>query len=258
MLTETLIPDSELVSGASVTIAGVTKRYGRQQVLAGADLNIAPGESVALLGANGSGKSTLLKSMVRLVDPDQGSIKIDDQEILGCSSRELRNLRSRMGVVFQKHNLVPRVSALTNVIQGCLGKSSSPRYWTQMLAPGAIRNRAMGCLEAVGLAHRATRQASRLSGGESQRVAIARALMQDPSILIADEPVASLDPKIGHEVMQLFLEMFSSKGKTFLFVSHDLDHALKYADRIVGLKEGKIFLDVRSGEVNRNDLAEIY
>lgn len=245
-------------TGADLFIQQVSLRYGSQQVLSDISLKIAPGETLALLGANGSGKSTLLKCLVRLAVPQAGSVVIDGTDVLNCPRRQLRHARSRIGIVFQKHNLVPRVSALSNVIHGCLGKTSDPRLWAQIFTPADIRYKAMECLDAVGMSHLAGRQANRLSGGESQRVAIARALMQDPALLLADEPAASLDPGTGIDVMELFRRAFPGQGKTLVFVSHDLDHALSFSDRIVGLKDGRIIIDTPTKETGKDELARLY
>jgi phosphonate transport system ATP-binding protein len=237
---------------------GVRKSFEGREVLRGIDLEIGLGESIALIGSNGCGKSTFLKCCNRLVEPDEGSIIIGGRDLRLLDPKELRQARTRLGFIFQKHNLVRRLSSLSNVIHGNLGKNSGVRYWLQSLAPQASREKAMECLEAVGLAHLASRQVSFLSGGESQRVAIARSLMQDPVLLFADEPVASLDPKVGHEVMAHFRGLVKNKGISLLFVSHDLDHALEYADRIVAIQAGKVVLNRRAVKVKKNELKEIY
>jgi phosphonate transport system ATP-binding protein len=241
-----------------LTVRGLSKSFGGRQVLRDVDLELYSGESVALLGSNGCGKSTLLKCCNRLVEPEAGRIVVDNREIRGLDGKALRKARARLGFVFQRHNLVPRLSSLTNVIHGYLGHSSGPAYWLQSLAPARIRRKAMDCLEAVGMAHLANSKAGLLSGGESQRVAVARTLMQDPAIIFADEPVASLDPKVGHEVMRLFVSLVREKGLSLLFVSHDMDHALEYADRIVAIRHGSKVLDKAADKIKKHDLHEIY
>lgn len=247
------IPSKPLLS-----IRGLTKTFDQRTVLDGIDFDLWPGETVALLGSNGCGKSTLLHCCVRLVDADRGTLSFQGVDLATQGRRDLRKLRSKVGFVFQKHNLVPRLSALTNVIHGHLGRQADPRFWLQSLAPTAIRRRALECLSSVGLEHLASRRARELSGGESQRVAVARALMQQPVLLLADEPVASLDPKVGHEVMALFVDLVKTNQLTLLFVSHDLDHALQYADRIVAIRAGRIVFDKPTSKVKKHELQALY
>ena len=157
--------------------------------------------------------------------------------------RDLRNLRSSIGFVAQKHNLVPRLSVLSNVVHGTLGACSGPRRWLHGLAPREARAQALHALDRVGLADLALRRADCLSGGQSQRVAIARALVSEPRLIFADEPVASLDPAAGEDVMQVFEEVTRTAGATFVFTTHNLDHATRYADRVLGLAGGMLKID---------------
>jgi phosphonate transport system ATP-binding protein len=148
--------------------------------------------------------------------------------------------------VFQRHNLVGRLCALTNVVHGAQARRSGPRHWLQSLAPEAVRREALDCLAAVGLADRALQRSDSLSGGQSQRVAIARMLMQRPELVLADEPDASLDPRSGEEVMDLLYRLAKEKGLTLIVISHRLEHTMRYSDRIVGLADGRISLDMPS------------
>jgi len=211
-------------------------------VLRGLSLAVPRGELCALIGANGTGKSTLLRCLLRLVEPDSGMVEVLGRDPRRLGGRELRALRARAGFVFQRHNLVPRLSALSNVVHGAIGRAGA-RAWHQALAPQALRAEAMGCLAEVGLAELALRRADALSGGQSQRVAIARALMQRPDLLLADEPVASLDPAAGREVMELLSGLARRRGITVLFTTHHMEHATAFADRIVGLRGGAVALD---------------
>jgi phosphonate transport system ATP-binding protein len=163
-----------------------------------------------------------------------------------------------VGFVFQRHNLVPRLSALTNVLHGSQSRVRGPCAWFQGLAPRALREEAMRCLELVGLAHVAGQRADRLSGGQSQRVAIARMLMQRPEFVVADEPVASLDPAAGEEVMRLLVRLLRERDLTLIFISHDLRHAVEFADRVIGLRGGRIELDGPAAGQDPGRLAEIY
>lgn len=254
------VHDREAVSEIpKLTVEGVTKSFiGRGKILKDVSFSISKGQKLALIGGNGSGKSTLLRCCLRLVQPDSGAILLLGQDISTLSRKDLRKLRSRVGLVFQRHNLVPRLSVLTNVIHGALGRNHSISLWRQYFAPADIRDEAMYCLEKVGLPHLASSRADKLSGGESQRVAIARALMQKPEFLMADEPAASLDPKVGSEVMELFTRLAEDENITLLFVSHDLDHALTYSTNLVGLKHGQVVINGKSNGYSSNELNKIY
>ncbi len=244
---------------AHLSVAGLRKTFGADlTVLKEISFTLHAGEAVSLIGANGTGKSTLLRCCLRLIEPDDGEITLLGQNVRRLPRRSLRHLRARIGFVFQKHNLVPRLSALTNVLHGALGRTGGARYWFQGLAPQAARDEALACLDQVGLADIAARRVDRLSGGQSQRVAIARALMQRPEIVIADEPAASLDPNAGEEVMELFRGLMREHGITLFFTSHNLDHAVGYADRVIGLREGRVALDAAAEGLNPDQLRGLY
>jgi phosphonate transport system ATP-binding protein len=234
---------SETVAAPAIRIEGLAKAFGDRKVLRGVDLEIAPQTAVALIGANGTGKSTLLRALIRLVEPDAGRVEMLDETVTGLAATELRAFRRKVGIVFQRHNLVGRLSALSNVVHGVQSRASGPRCWLQSLAPEAVRREARDCLVAVGLADRAMQRADRLSGGQSQRVAIARMLMQRPQIILADEPDASLDPQSGEEIMDLLYRLARDKGLTLIVISHRLEHTIRYSDRIVGLADGVVALD---------------
>lgn len=242
----------------AVRVNGLTKRFGASIVLDGVDLAVAPGSAVALIGANGAGKSTLLRSLVRLVEPTAGQIEVLGSEVTGLSGRDLGRLRSRVGVVFQRHNLVPRLAALSNVLHGVQARASGPRTWFHGLARQEDREEAMACLDAVGLADKAVQRADSLSGGQSQRVAIARMLMQRPELVLADEPDASLDPRSGREVMELLHGLAKRRGLTLIFISHRMAHAVGFADRIVGLQDGRIALDQAAASASEEWLAGFF
>ena len=244
----------------ALAVRGLRKSFqgGRVPVLQDVTLSIRCGERVALLGANGCGKSTLLRCMLRLIEPDAGAVDIGGVAVTGLRGRALRRVRARVGLVFQKHNLVPRLSVLTNVLHGALARGLSFRVWRQSWAPAAERERALECLDMVGLAHLADRRAGQLSGGQSQRVAIARALMQQPTTILADEPVASLDPVAADEVMEMFCRLVGQQGLTLVFVSHNLEHAVRYADRLIALRAGRIERDVPATGVRVEELRGLY
>ena len=242
-----------------LVVRGLRKSFDKTTtVLDGVDFTVPAGQSVALIGANGAGKSTLLRSCLRLIEPDAGDVRLLGRDMRSLKARELRELRAEIGFVFQKHNLVPRLSALTNVLHGALPRSALARPWFQSCAPKSLRDEALACLERVGLGHVAARRADKLSGGQSQRVAIARALMQRPRLMVADEPVASLDPSSGEEVMRLFADLIRREGLTLLFTSHDLSHAIAYADRVIALRRGSIVLDAPSSDLNVATLRALY
>lgn len=241
-----------------IVVEGLCKQFGKAPVLRDVSFTVDQNHAVALIGANGSGKSTLLRCCLRLVEPDSGRVSLLGQPVRPLRGSALRQLRAQVGFVFQKHNLVPRLSALSNVLHGVQARSSGPRTWFQSLAQKADREEAMHCLEMVGLADQAAKRADTLSGGQSQRVAIARALMQRPRLVFADEPVASLDPAAGEEVMALFVELMRDQAVTLMFTSHHLRHALAFADRMIALRGGRKVLDGPTAGQSVDKLKTIY
>jgi phosphonate transport system ATP-binding protein len=233
------------LSPTALRVRGLRKTYddGAVEVFRDISFDVLEGQSVALIGANGTGKSTLLRCCLRLIEPDDGEVTINGRDLTRQSGRGLRKSRARVGFVFQKHNLVPRLSVLSNVCHGALARGHGIRAWGHAIAHKREREKALHCLELVGLADLVERRADHLSGGQSQRVAIARALMQEPELLFADEPVASLDPHAGAEIMELFARLNRDHGLTFVFVSHQLEHALHFAERILGLSGGNMAID---------------
>ena len=258
---DTPAPPQELEDPRPVDLAvrGLTKSFEPgYPVLNGVSFSVAQREAVALIGSNGAGKSTALRSALRLIDADAGEVNLFGTPLMAASRSIVRRTRADVGFVFQKHNLIPRVSALSNVVHGNLGRSGGVRGWCQALAPQQVRERAMDCLERVGLADHAMKRADQLSGGQSQRVAIARALMQRPRMLVADEPVASLDPVAGEEVMELFVTLLREDQVTLLFTSHNVSHALAYSDRVIALQAGRVVMDRASDGLNGDELRHHY
>ena len=245
---------------ADLCIRGLRKAFpGGGTVLEDVTFDVPRGGAIALLGSNGCGKSTLLRLCVGLLPFDEGSVRLLGQDVATLRGRALRRFRARIGFVFQRHNLVPRLSVLSNVVQGAFARPDGGyRCLRQGLAPATVRERAMDCLRRVGLDHLAARRTDGLSGGESQRVAIARALMAEPEFMIADEPVASLDPAVGEEVMALFAGLARESGITLLFTSHHLGHALTYAERAIGLKHGHVFLDAPTSALTLDSFQGLY
>jgi phosphonate transport system ATP-binding protein len=241
-----------------LSVRGLTKSFPGREVLCGLDFALAPGEATALIGANGSGKSTLLRCLVRLIEPTSGQIRMLGRDVGALPSRGLRQFRAEVGIVWQRHNLVPRLSALSNVVHGVQARMSGPGVWVHSLAPAAVREEAMTCLARVGLADRASVRVDNLSGGQQQRVAIARMLMQRPSFILADEPDASLDPQTGEEVMALLLALVREEGLSLMVISHRLEHALRFSDRILGLAKGRIALDIDTQRANAAGLRQFF
>ncbi|MBA4351285.1 MAG: ABC transporter [Rhodobacter sp.] len=231
------------LAGSVLSVSQLAKSFDGRIVLNGLDFTVKAGVATALIGANGSGKSTLMKCLIRLIEPSTGRIEMLGQDVLSLSPRGLRAFRAQVGVVWQKHNLVPRLSALSNVVHGVQARMSGPRAWFQSLAPDTVRAEALDCLDRVGLADRALQRVDSLSGGQQQRVAIARMLMQRPRIILADEPDASLDPQSGEEVMRLLSGLARQDGLTLIIISHRMEHTLEFSDHILGLQQGKIVMD---------------
>ena len=245
------------VSGHAITATNVVKVFGDKAALRGVDLAIEPGEMVVLLGLSGSGKSTFLRHVDGLETPTSGTLNVLGQDLTALSGKEMRRLRSKVGFVFQQFELVPSLTALENVLTGALSSLRGPRLGLATY-PRRLRVKALETLERVGLLERAYARADTLSGGQQQRVAIARALMQEPEILLADEPVASLDPESSRIVMSLIREIARERNLTVLCSLHQVDLALSWADRIIGLREGAVVLDTPTAGLGRAEVMEIY
>ncbi len=240
-----------------IEVAGLTKEFGRTVALRQAGLRVEKGEIVVLLGLSGSGKSTLLRHLDGLETPTSGSVRVLGEEVPSLRGRRLRALRSRVGFVFQQFELVPSLTVLENVLTGALSELRGPRLglWSY---PRRLKLAALGHLDRVGLLDQAYQRADTLSGGQQQRVAIARALMQDPEILLADEPVASLDPESSEQVMSLIREIAMDEGLTVVCSLHQVDLALAWGDRIVGLRHGEVVLDTPADGLTKAEVMEIY
>ncbi|WP_213684010.1 phosphonate ABC transporter ATP-binding protein [Roseicyclus sp.] len=233
--------------------------YGQLEVLRGVTFDIPVGQGVVLLGANGCGKSTLMRSLNGLEKLQSGRILIHGDSLADASRGELRRIRRGMGYVFQQFNLVPQLSAFQNVLLGAMGRHRFGLLsCLGMTASAQERARAMACLERVGMADRAQHRPSQLSGGQQQRVAIARMLMQAPKVVIADEPIASLDPKAGREVLDLLWQIVREEGLSMLCTLHQLDLAREYADRIIGMKAGQVAIDAAIADTDPVQLNALY
>ncbi len=257
-VTRTAAPRA-LPTPTAIEVTNLHVRYRRNSAvtLAGVDLRVPDGQTVALIGTNGAGKSTLLRCLVRLVEPTDGTITIAGAVVTGASRRALRAIRRDVGFVFQRFHLIPRLSAFHNVVHGAMGRHGNRCAWPAT-APASVRTEAMECLARVGLADHAARRVDALCGGQQQRVAIARMLMQRPRIILADEPVASLDPVTAHTVMDLLCAIAAERGVTVIVALHQIDLALRYADRVVGLRNGRVEFDSLMAECDRDRLDAVY
>ncbi len=239
-----------------VTVRELGVSYGAARVLDGVDLDLFPGEMVALLGASGSGKSTLMKSLTGFAPISAGSVRVAGHDVTNLARGELRTLRSEVGQVFQQFNLIPRLSVLQNVLTGALHDAGAINLVGGFSS--AHRQRALALLDRVGIAHKAKDPARSLSGGQQQRVAIARALMQRPRVILADEPVASLDPKLADSVLELLGTIAREDGIPVLVSLHVLPLALAHSDRIVGLRHGHMLVSGRTQDLDAEALDALY
>jgi phosphonate transport system ATP-binding protein len=237
---------------------GLTLRYPTGRVaLEGVSFSAAPGELVVILGANGSGKSTILRCVAGMLNPTEGCVCVDRSEISRLSGRLQREARMAVGMIFQHANLIRRRSVLANVMTGTLGRHHTFATaigrlpWTEM--PFAL-----ACLDEVGLKELAHQRAGTLSGGQAQRVSVARALAQRPRALLADEPVASLDPEAAEELMRLLHRLAREDGLAVLCVLHQPELARRYSDRMIGLRHGRMAFDERSVKVRDDDVGALY
>jgi phosphonate transport system ATP-binding protein len=234
-----------------------TYRGSEKPAVRGLCLTVRKGELIGVIGPSGAGKSTLLRCINRLVVPTSGRIFIEGEEITGAPAARVRKLRRRVGMVFQHHNLVARLSVMQNVMHGRLGYMNTldgvlGRYTE------ADKRRALGILEQTGLGEFLYHRAGELSGGQRQRVGIVRALMQQPSALLCDEPIASLDPASAQVVMELIRDVCRRHTIACIVNLHQVDAALKYADRIVGMFEGEIVYDGPTTELTEQVIEKIY
>ncbi len=239
-------------------VENLTKVYpGGTQALDDVSFEVEKGEFLAVIGLSGSGKSTLLRCINRLIEPTSGTITWDGVDVTTASQEELRRIRRRIGMVFQHFNLVDRSKVLTNVLAGRLGYVN-PALSVVNRFPKADLAKARAQLARVGLEEKANARADELSGGQQQRVGVARAMMQDPEIMLADEPVASLDPVLAHSIMQ-YLELINQEDGVMVLCSlHFLDLVHQYADRVIALNDGKLVFEGTPKEIDDEKFKEIY
>lgn len=237
----------------------LSKTYGgKTRALKGVSFNVAKGELVSVIGPSGAGKSTLFRCINRMVEPDEGSsILFDNTEIVGLNKKGLREARKHIGMVFQHYNLVYRLTALENVLHGRLGYYSTVKGALSLYNEKDI-NRAGELLELLGLSERKFFKCSNLSGGQKQRVGIARALIQDPKMILCDEPIASLDPQASKVIMEYLKDISKSMGIPCLVNLHQVEVAIKYSDRIIGMSDGKIVFNDIPMKLTEEKIAMIY
>ena len=239
-------------------IKGLAKRYRTGDLaLRDVDLDLPDGQVMALIGPSGAGKSTLIRCINRLVEPTSGTITLNDTELTGLGSGQLRRARRRMGMIFQEYALVERLTVMENVLSGRLGYVGFWRAWFRRF-PFADIEEAFRLLARVGLDHMVDKRADALSGGQRQRVGIVRALMQDPELLLVDEPTASLDPKTSRQIMRLIIELAKERELAAIINIHDVALAQQFAERIVGLHAGRIVFDGPATDLTPEVLTTIY
>ncbi len=239
-------------------IKGLVKRYRTGDLaLKGVDFDVPDGQVMALIGPSGAGKSTVIRCINRLVEPTAGTIRLNDTEITALGGGELRRARRRMGMIFQEYALVERLSVMENVLSGRLGYVGFWQSWFRRF-PQADIDEAFRLLARVGLDPMADKRADELSGGQRQRVGVCRALIQNPELLLVDEPTASLDPKTSRQIMRLICELCAERRLSAIINIHDVMLAQMFAERIVGLKSGEIVYDGPPAGLTADVLTRIY
>jgi phosphonate transport system ATP-binding protein len=239
-------------------LENLSKRYPTgDEALKNVSLEVPDGQVIALIGPSGAGKSTLIRCINRLVEPTSGAVFLNDTNITRLGAGPLRKTRRRLGMIFQEYALVERLSVMENVLSGRLGYTGFWQSWFRKFPPDDV-GEAFRLLDRVSLMHMADKRADELSGGQRQRVGIARALIQNPDLLLVDEPTASLDPKTSRQIMRLICELCAERGLAAIINIHDVLLAQMFAERIVGLKLGEIVYDGPPAGLTPEVLTEIY
>ncbi|WP_163272332.1 phosphonate ABC transporter ATP-binding protein [Chelativorans alearense] len=238
-------------------IRGVTRQFGKTVAVDGIDVEIGEGQMVGVIGRSGAGKSTLLRMINRLIDPSEGSIAFQGVEVSALKGTALRRWQRDCAMIFQQFNLVPRLDVLTNVLLGRLNHRPTALNLLNLYSREE-RIQAIAALERLDIAHTALQQAGTLSGGQQQRVAIARALMQEPKVILADEPIASLDPLNAKVVMDSLADINAREGITVITNLHTLDTARHYSTRIIGMAGGAVVFDGAPEALTAEAVQRIY
>jgi phosphonate transport system ATP-binding protein len=243
---------------APLRIQDLVVRYGRgEPVITGVSITLGPKEIVGLIGASAAGKSTLLRAVQRLVEPESGQIFLDGIELTRLPPAELRGARRRLGMIFQEHALIERLSVMENVLAGTLGRTGFWKSVRRRFDPADVQE-AFSLLDRVGLTGLEDSRCDELSGGQKQRVGIARALIQHPDVLLVDEPTASLDPATSVRIMSLITEICSERGLAAIINLHDVPLARRFCPRIIGLQHGEVVFDGPPSALDDTVLQRVY
>lgn len=239
-------------------LENVRKLFGRQQVaLDGVDLKVNHGERVALIGPSGAGKTTLFRLLNCTLRPTSGKLWIDGEDVDLLHGRRLRQVRRRIGSVYQQHNLVPRLKVIHNVLAGQLGRWPTLRSLSSLCKPADVEL-AHSALSQVEIAEKIFERTDELSGGQQQRVAIARVLVQNPEVVLADEPVSSVDPSLASTIVRLLIDISQNTRKTLVVSLHSVDLALAYFPRVIGIKQGRAAFDLSPDKISDEMLEDLY
>ena len=240
-----------------LTVTNLTRRFGKNTAVDAVSFDVERPAMIGIIGRSGAGKSTLLRMLNRLTDASEGMIAFDGRDVTGLKGASKRAWQSDCAMIFQQFNLVPRMDVVSNVLHGTLNRRST---WSTMfnLYPEADIHRAINILDRLGIAEHAPKRAEALSGGQQQRVAIARALMQDPKIVLADEPIASLDPMNAQVVMDDLRRIHEEDGRTVIANLHTLDTARRYCDRVIGMLHGRVVFDGSPEQLTTGVARDIY
>lgn len=241
-----------------MSIENLNKEYSKgKSVLKDVNFEIKQGELLSIIGPSGAGKSTLLRSINRMIEPTSGKITFDNKNITNVKGRELRNMRTNIGMIFQHYNLVDRLSVFENVMHGTLGYKNSLQGIFSLYTESE-KEEAIDIITELGIEEHIYKRCDELSGGQKQRVGIARALVQKPKIILCDEPIASLDPSSSRVIMEHLRKICSEKGITVIVNLHQVDAAKNYSDRIIGLNSGEIVFNGHPTEINKEVIQNVY
>lgn len=238
-------------------ITNLTKSFGSNFAVRDVTLHVDRPMMIGIIGRSGAGKSTLLRMLNRLTDASSGEVLFDGRDVTGLTGAARRTWQSQCAMIFQQFNLVPRMDVVSNVLHGTLNRRSTLATMFNLFPEGDIVQ-AINILDRLGIAEHAPKRAEALSGGQQQRVAIARALMQDPKIILADEPIASLDPMNAQVVMQSLRDIHEQDGRTVIANLHTLDTARRYCDRVVGMRDGRVVFDGTPQQLTAGAARDIY